>query len=244
MKAQYIKTPCPATYQDGLLCKNRVMIEMFRKPEFQHYKWVMRLMDDTWIHMENLHWLASQYDHKVPLVLGEKYCHPKFTYPTGGPGFLISRGIIDRFDFTSWDFITTRNTKETVFDDLVWGQQLASMNAPLVHYNGFSQFGAGFRNPIFRYMLSRFTWDLPFRPVAYHQGPRFMHLMADLEDIMHRLPYNIVETKNPLPSPECLCFDRGPNFHEVRCAPKITLSESHRIGCGSGLNNINCITGR
>lgn len=241
--SQYINTGCSDTYQEGLLCKNRQMILTFRQEPFKHYKWVMRLMDDTWIHMENLWHLTKQYNSSEAIVIGEKYCHPKFEYPTGGPGFLLSRGIIDSFDMENWRRLSETHTADTVFDDLAWGHQIQDMGAKLIHNNGFSQFPASIGNPIFNYMKHRHTWDLPFRPVAYHQGPNRFDLMAELEDVLHKLPYDILETKLPLPNPECKCYTRKINSHEVRCTPRPDQSLTHRQACGGGFDNINCLTG-
>lgn len=216
---------------------------MFRQDRHKHYKWVMRLMDDTWLHLENLYHLTQQYNASEPIVIGEKYCHPRFEYPTGGPGFLLSRGAIDAFDFENWRLLSETRTKDTVFDDLAWGQQIKAMHAKLIHHNGFSQFPASLGNPIYNYMQSRHTWDLPFRPIAYHQGPNRFEHMVELEDLLHRLPYDNLETKLPLPNPECKCFERDTRSHEVRCTPRFDQSMTHRQSCGGGFDNINCLTG-
>lgn len=243
-RSQYVNTGCSNTYQDGLLCKNRQMILMFRQGPYSHYKWVMRLMDDTWLHMENLWHLTKQYNSSESIIIGEKFCHPKFAYPTGGPGFVLSRGAIDSFDINHWREMSDNRSPTTVFDDLAWGQQIQAMGAKFIHHNGFSQVSAAKGNPIYNYMQNRHKWNLPFRPVAYHQGPSRFDMMTELEDVLHKLPYDILDTENMLPNPECKCYPRGLKSHEVRCTPREDQSASHRQNCGGGFDRISCLTGR
>ena len=59
----------------------------------------MRTVDDSYIHVENLRWFVEQKDWKKEMVFGEKYCHYQaISYPTGGPGILMSRAVIDNWD--------------------------------------------------------------------------------------------------------------------------------------------------
>jgi hypothetical protein len=241
MRNNWVFTGCDKQYTSGLLCKNKKMISFFQQPENRHYKWVMRLMDDTYLHIENLAELVGRYNESLPIVIGEKYCHPSFSYPTGGPGFVISRGLIDSFDFQNWQTLTSRhNIKESLYDDLVWGQQLIHMKALLMHHHGFSQLSASKANPMFNYLISRETWNLPFRPIAYHQGPNKFDIMPHLEDILHRLPYDNLDSRM-IGAPDCQCWPMQPSDHEIRCTA--TEQQRARDVCGDGLKTINCLTG-
>ena len=236
----YIDTGCDEHYTTGLLCKNVRMMVTFQQPEFMHYKWVLRVMDDTWVHMENLWDMLSTLDSSKPMVIGEQYCHPNFMYPTGGPGFVISRALINSFDFGRWHQITRRRSAQSVFDDLVWGQYLQVTNTPLIHHHGFSQLSASLDNSMFNYIISRTKWSLPFRPIAYHQGPHKFHVMPHLEDALHRLPYEDLD-KKMMKAPECRCWPMLANDHEVRCTPKESIRRYS--ACGNGLKSIACLTG-
>lgn len=216
------------------------MIQFFQEPHNRHYKWVLRLMDDTYVHMENYHHLVSQLDSSRPIIIGEKYCHPSFSYPTGGPGFILSRGFIDNFNFGSWKSITSNRNKEGIYDDLVWGQQVREMKAEFIHHSGFSQLAAGPTNNMFQYIASRSSWDLPFRPIAYHQGPNRFEYMGPLDNILHRVPYHIPD-KKLVTAPECQCWPMSQEDHEIRCTASEALKP--RKKCGDGLKNIKCLTG-
>lgn len=199
-------------------------------------------MDDTFIHAENAWQFVSNLNASEPALIGERFCHPNFEYPTGGPGFIISRGLIDAFDFKSWTAIQiNRSVREGVFDDLVWGQLLQRMNVSITHHNGFSQTSASLGNPMFNYMTGRTSWNLPFRPIAYHQGPHKFSLMSQLQDVLHRLPYEELDPYM-IELPPCKCWPMDPKAHELRCTTS-PRSASQR-SCGGGLRYLKCLTGR
>lgn len=242
MAKQWVHTNCSDTYMSGLLCKNARMVQMFQQAEYKHYKWILRVVDDTFVHVENAWDYLSALNASKPQLIGERYCHPQFSYPTGGAGFAISRGLIDDFDMDTWRRITSReDRREFVFDDLVWGQLVQAMHVPFIHHPGFSQFQASAGSPMFHYLLNRQTsWDLPFRPIAYHQGPNRLDLMPHLDDVLHRLPYD-VKAESILPAAECKCFHVEHDAHEYRCAPSEHLIQ--RKECGAGFKWLYCLTG-
>jgi hypothetical protein len=242
IKKNWINTGCENTYSIGLVCKNKKVVETFGSPPFANYKWLFRLMDDTFLHPENAWHLLSTLNSSQPMLIGERFCHHQFDYPTGGPGLIISRGLIDGFEVSVWnDIASHRTVKEGVFDDLVWGQYIKRKGIPLTHHNGFSQVPASLANPFFNYVMGRKKWNLDFRPIAYHQGPNKQIFMTRIQDALHRLPYDETDSQHMLKVQPCQCWPMKADDHERRCS--VAQSTASMRYCGGGLRYVKCLTG-
>jgi hypothetical protein len=132
-------------------------------PELKEKKWFFRVMDDTYIHMANLYDYVSKLDHRVPYVhyppsnpqtphhrlitlllfkysmaIGDRWCHSGgWTYPSGGPGILFSRGFIEKFDLDRWE--KTPSKWNSGDDDVSWGGYIKDSGIILTHHHGISQ---------------------------------------------------------------------------------------------------------
>lgn len=72
------------------------------------------------------------------MVIGDLWCHrDNWTYPSGGPGIIFSRGFWDHFDWEEWE-ATPPKFISTV-DDVSLGGYLKNKNVKLVHHMGISQ---------------------------------------------------------------------------------------------------------
>lgn len=206
-----VNTSCPNTYNYGLWCKNLYMLRDWRdNPKYKYVKWFYRGMDDSWLHLENLVWLTKAYDHREPLVIGEIVCNQE-PYPDGGPGFLISRGLIDHpLVVESWEKALKQNGQHTIFDDVLWGIYMKINNATLVHYHGITHGTLNRNSEVYNYYLKQKDkrWPLNFRPVAYHQQGEDVKLMPDVTRELHQINYGRLSNDLYTP-PDCKCHNPG-----------------------------------
>jgi hypothetical protein len=232
-------TSCPNTYNYGLWCKNLWMLKRWRDdPKFKDVKWFYRGMDDSWMHMENLVWLARQYDHTKPMAIGERVCDfSNADYPDGGPGFLISRGVIDHPNYyEGWKKALELNKPHGVYDDLIWGLYMRVNNITMIHYHGISHTALYEGSQLYRYYARQkdHDWPLAFRPVAYHQSGKTLQLMPEVHKTMWSVDYGRVVT-NPYVPPNCNCVK---NVHR-KCTWNETLNASGPCTWSSG--ELKCI---
>jgi len=230
-------TDCENTYNTGLCCKNYWMLKHWRDdPKFKHVKWFYRAMDDSWIHMENLLWLAQQYNHSKPMVIGERVCTKvPNEYPDGGPGFLISRAVIDHPNLLeSWNQAVKENKGE-VLDDMIWGIYVKKNNISVIHAHGISHHKLDLQSDLYRYFLHQrgHPWPLSFRPVAYHQMRESLDYMPELDRRLHEIDYGLPHP-DPYTPPNCLCMEP---LH-VRCGWK---KELNRKKCARASGDMECL---
>ena len=231
------RTGCDSSYQRGLCCKNAWMLKHWKEdPKFKKVKWFYRGMDDSWVHLQNLVWLAQQYDHTKPMVIGEKVCTTVRTeYPDGGPGFLISRGVIDLPNLIpSWDQ-SVRETVGYVLDDMVWGLYTKKNSISVVHYHGISHASLTPSSDLYNYYLyqQNHSWPISFRPVAYHQGNEAaINYMPELDRQMKALDFALPHP-DPYTPPNCVCLEP---VHR-RCGYKKELSKGK---CFSASGDLEC----
>lgn len=205
-----IDTGCNNTYYFGIWCKNSAMIQYWKTEEkFKDVQWFVRVMDDTYLHLENLHHLVNQYNPKDKILLGDMYCvEENYTYPSGGPGFIISRGLLDDWNWDDWmaPLIALDHDGDKFADDVLWGEYLVRRNISITNHMGITQSPYDYGSQLMQYMLTfsaETPWALPFRPVAIHQQKR-VDKMVELDRILHFIPYHI-EASPLMVLPECTC---------------------------------------
>lgn len=222
-------TGCDSSYQRGLCCKNAWMLKHWKEEaRFKNVKWFYRGMDDSWVHLPNLVHLAAKYDHTKPMIIGERVCTTVHAeYADGGPGFLISRGVIDHPDLlSSWD----RGVREIVgyvLDDMVWGLYAKKNGISVVHEHGFSHASLSPKTEIYNYYLRQEgrEWPLTFRPIAYHQGDDAIQYMPEVNKRMTEMDFGI-PSKDPYTPPNCLCQETA----HRRCGYSPELSKGKCFG--------------
>jgi hypothetical protein len=216
--ANVIDTGCESSYNYGIWCKNAYMMEYWQTSEkFKNVKWFVRVMDDTYVHLENILQLVSQYDYREKMVIGEKWCkNGEFEFPIGGSGFIISRAVVEDFDWPSWAHAIKRVNKMSDFvDDMAWGNYLKLRKIPIVHHGGIRQFPQHPTIPIYRYWMqfhpsnfhnNRYVshWNMDFRPLLLHQQNAPIPMKV-LHQNLHELRYTPVATKNLIEIPYCFC---------------------------------------
>jgi hypothetical protein len=207
-----VNTECPPTYNFGLWCKDLWMLTQWREdPRFSKVKWFYRGMDDTWLHLENLVWLSRQYDHRKAIVIGEMVCESRGTYPDGGPGFLISRGVIDHPNaLHAFHEALALNDPQPVLDDVIWGLYTKLNNVTLVHNNGISHLSHFAESETYQYFLHQQKtekgWPLNFRPIAYHQKDELLPFMPEMDRSLKAIDFN-QPSRDSYSTPGCYCRD-------------------------------------
>lgn len=202
-------TECGNTYVEGLWCKNVAMIEYWKHNEkFKDVKWFFRVMDDTYLHLENVLDLVAQYDHRDKILLGDLHCLPDgSTYPSGGPGILFSRGLLDDWNWNDWmKALVLIDRDKEMKDDVMWGMYLERRNISIINHFGITQSPLDAGGELTEYIMSfrNLPWALPFRPVAIHQQKR-IHRMKALHKILHSIPYNTAANDKIIQLPPCEC---------------------------------------
>jgi hypothetical protein len=208
---------CDSSYHYGLWCKNKHMLRMWQSPRYKDVKWFVRANDDSYYHLENMHNFLSTLDHTKSIVIGEKFCadNPPCTYPSGGPGIIVSRGFVETMDWEKWDIPLKKNLKiGRYFEDVLWGRYMNDTGGiEFIQYHGVSQ-DALTPNSYFMKILMEYRgkpWPFPFRPIAYHQTGKFTTMVA-LHRKLHSLDY-YPQAEVTFQLPVCGCRY---NFHS-RC---------------------------
>jgi len=111
---------------------------MWKSKPFERVKWIDRIGDETYAQLENLHHLVSKYDHRVAMVIGEKYCSViGIAYPSGSAGFILSRGFIDQWNERDWGYeIVETRSQRFLFDDVLMGAYLTRKSIEITNYLG------------------------------------------------------------------------------------------------------------
>jgi hypothetical protein len=236
-----VETDCENTYNVGLWCKNTYMWKYWRsKPEFKDVQWFVRVMDDSYVHMENLLDLVKQYNSSERTVIGDKHCaHTGHPYPSGGPGVLFSRGLLEDFDEATWKRpVEEAISPSRVFDDVIWGDYLNLRNVPIINHMGIEQTPNRLEAPQWHYWM-RFEnglgnlWNLPYRPVLLHQHGMPMN-MTYLHIKLHNITYSPLADQL-VEIPECKC----PGFRHQKCVWNQDLTDRGR--CQWGFERLECI---
>lgn len=211
----YVDTKCPNTYYFGIWCKNGAMIERWKNgEEYKEVKWFVRIMDDTYLHMENMYDLVRRYDWREKIVIGDMYCvEENYTYPSGGPGFIFSRGLLEDWNWDDWNrpLLEKDQDGDLFADDVLWGEYLLKRNISIINHYGITQSPLDVGSQLMQYFLSFRTtpWILPFRPVAIH-AQKHVHQMPLLHSLLHLIPYEI-QSPLLLDLPPCTC---RPSSHQ------------------------------
>lgn len=236
------KTDCDSSYHTGLWCKNRFMFDYWRdNARYDEVKWYIRLMDDSYVHMENLMDLIEQYDHTEKIVLADKFCtHYSIPYPSGGAGILFSRGFLDDFNLTDWNdpFKVSQREGRPIYDDVAWGDYMHLRKIPVLNHMGIHQAPLGMHSPHWRYWMNferglGRNWTLPYRPVLLHQhGSPFP--MRVVHQKLHNLTYTPL-ADNLIDIPECKC----PIGKHQKCIWDQRLTDMKK--CRWGFETLECI---
>lgn len=237
-----VDTHCPDSYNFGLWCKNDFLFERWATdPKYKNVKWFYRGMDDSGIHMENLVWLAQQYDYRKPVVIGERICLND-DYPDGGPGFLISRGLIDSPTLrTSWNKTLTSGIP--MLDDFLWGRLITLEKAAFYHSNGVSHEPYTNSSELYRYYLRQrgHPWPLNYRPTLYHQAKDTIELMPIVHRDLLGIDFSNMETRVLFTPPHCICW--GHLHHRCSWSLDILLINGTRTICSFPNPYLECTLG-
>lgn len=209
-------------------------------PKFKNVKWFYRTMDDSWVHLENAVWLTRQFDHTKKIIIGERVCFwTNNPYPDGGPGFFISRGVIDSPTLLdTWNKTLELNKPHGVYDDVIWGLFAQQEGITLHHYTGISHTHMSNESALFRYYTHQknHRWPLSWRPVAYHQEGHRNPLMPEVNRQLHEIDYgNLAE--NLVYPPNCLCA--RDKFHS-KCGYDVSFQVNNHP-CKWSTGNMTCI---
>eukprot|EP01122_Echinamoeba_exundans_P012457 TRINITY_DN5206_c0_g1_i1.p1 TRINITY_DN5206_c0_g1~~TRINITY_DN5206_c0_g1_i1.p1 ORF type:complete len:396 (-),score=13.39 TRINITY_DN5206_c0_g1_i1:167-1354(-) len=188
MKTKY---QCDNTYQRGLWCKNRLMINLWRDhPDFktEHIQWYLRIMDDTYVHTENLALLLRSLpvtDEQI--YLGDKWCHDSnHTYLYGGTGMVFNRAVVRDFDDNLWESIPARYPPLNNLDDLCWGAYITNTKAPtrIIHEHGFTHIDSDRLDHDIWNMVTRDHIVPPWPLVAIHLAHNAYTRMEDVHKMI------------------------------------------------------------
>lgn len=234
-----IDTKCDSTYNVGLWCKNTFMFNYWRTKQFSHIKWFVRLMDDSYVHMENLLELLLHYDPKEKIVLGDRFCYWGHDYPSGGPGIVFSRAVLEDWNLKDWEKpFHSKSSPNNFFDDVAWGSYLKLRNITVINHMGIEQQPNQHDSPQWKYWMrfengSGNLWNLPYRPVLLHQHNTRMD-MKTVHEKLHNLAYLPLADKL-MEVPPCLC---PPQAHQ-KCIWDQSLVSKGR--CQWGFDRLECI---
>jgi hypothetical protein len=234
-------TGCETTYNYGLWCKNSYMWKYWREDaKFKDVEWFVRIMDDSYVHLENLLDLVEQHNSSKRIVLGDKHCYwSNHDYPSGGPGVLFSRGVLDDFNQTEWElpFKLAKNIGN-FFDDVAWGDYLHFRGIPVTNHMGIEQAANRPHSPQWKYWLEfqrgkGRKWNLPYRPVLLHQHGNPMP-MVEVHNELHKIDYSPT-SETLIDIPACHC---PPNRHQ-KCVWNQDLTNNGL--CHWGFDRLTCI---
>jgi hypothetical protein len=215
------------------------MIEEWKtNPRFKDTKWFVRIMDDSYLHLENLYHLVQQHDWKERVLLGDLYCTVEnITYPSGGPGIIFSRGLLDDWNWDDWmaPLLEKDQDGDLFADDVIWGEYLLRRKVPITNHFGITQSPLDVGGQLMQYFLSFINtpWALPFRPVAVHCQHRSQQ-MRMLHKILHEIPYHKM-AKDMIALPECTC---RPSSHQ-KCSWNHALVDAEV--CRWASQSLNCL---
>lgn len=220
---------CDSSYNVGLWCKNGQLIDEWQTPEYDEKMWFVRVMDDSYLHLENLYDTLMAIDASKVHFIGDLWCvAPNQTYPSGGGAMIFSRGFINAFNWESWNRPIYADLPDVDFlDDTLWGQYLSEQAIPIENHPGVIQSALLPHTPLLQYYLSfrDRPWNLPFMPMAVHQD-RQSKTMKWLHEALHSISY--ASSAPPITLPPCKC---ELDYHS-KCYwdPDLVLSQQCRYG--------------
>lgn len=237
-----VKTYCDTTYHTGLWCKNQYMFEYWlNDTRFDKVQWFVRVMDDSYVHMENLLDLVSKYDPKEKIVLADKFCtHYSIPYPVGGAGIVFSRAVLEDFNVTHWHapYKLAQKERREIWDDVAWGDYLHLRKIPTINHFGIHQASNRPDSPHWNYWMNfekgnGRKWNLPYRPVLLHQHGAPMP-MKFVHEKLHNLSYTPL-AEQVMQIPDCKC----PIGKHQKCVWDQQLTDSGL--CKWGFERLQCI---
>ncbi len=107
-------------YGSPLVCKLRFSMDFVHK-NYHNLRWLLRVTDDTYVNVPNLMSYVALYKPTEARCFGEIYRYGSYTYPHGGAGWLLSRGLIDQMVPRMGEFMHMVNATGMDSDDVVRG---------------------------------------------------------------------------------------------------------------------------
>jgi hypothetical protein len=211
-----VDTGCESSYNYGIWCKNTFMLEYWRdNSKFKNVKWFVRAMDDSYLHLENILHHVSQYNHSEKIVFAEKWCYNGINdFPVGGSGFILSRAVVDDFNWSDWSIsIKNKRRLNKLIDDMAWGEYLARRNISVTHHLGIRQLPSHPGMPLYRYWMqfhpsrhnNNYPWNMDFRPLLLHQHGLPIP-MSLLHQNLHQIRYTpVAESSQLIGLESCYC---------------------------------------
>jgi hypothetical protein len=119
------------SHEGGLCCKthfsNNILLERYPSA-----LWYMHILDDTFVHLENLIELLRTISANHPVMLGEVFHTGSGTFITGGPGLILSRPAMLLSVAPPHKLLE----QEECADDVLWSQMLVERDVTLISQEG------------------------------------------------------------------------------------------------------------
>lgn len=111
--------------RDNLYWKTIKALQYLHQHHLDEANWFLKADDDTYVVMENLHYVLSQYDPEKPLYLGRRFT-PFISqgYMSGGAGYVLSKEALRRF---VKGFSTGECTHFSSIEDMALGKCMETM---------------------------------------------------------------------------------------------------------------------
>ncbi|XP_043939524.1 glycoprotein-N-acetylgalactosamine 3-beta-galactosyltransferase 1-like [Protopterus annectens] len=111
--------------RDQLYWKTIRAFQYIHEHHFSDYDWFLKADDDTYVVMQNLRWLLSNYTPSKPIYFGKRF-RPFVSqgYMSGGAGYVLSREALQRFID---GFANNTCTHTSAVEDLALGQCMEKM---------------------------------------------------------------------------------------------------------------------
>ena len=132
-----LETPHCGDGQTGALCCKTAFAMGSALRLMPQLKWVLRVCDDTYVHMSNVIPYLEHFDPDQPWYLGEKYVgqHAPTPYADGGAGWALSRGALHMLAPRLSEFYSGQ---QPCYDDVRFGEFMhATLGVPLFQASGF-----------------------------------------------------------------------------------------------------------
>jgi hypothetical protein len=200
----YVASPCSDGQTNGLCCKTAFAYQ-YAMEHFPDLDWVVRITDDTFLHLENLATFLSHFDPSKKWYLGEKYERDGLIYADGGAGWIISRPVLQAIYRDLGQILPSQG--QVCYDDVFFGSWMRLKKiAPLRQ-------ASGFHNEFFR--IDESAGTLSIIPIhSFHNKhkqishkPIAFHLRCAYESLTYFLfiysvkffIYSELETKQEIP---------------------------------------------
>lgn len=111
--------------RDHLYWKTIRAFQYIHKHHFNDYDWFLKADDDTYVVMQNLRWLLSNYTPSTPIYFGKRF-KPFVNqgYMSGGAGYVLSKEALQRFID---GFNNQTCTHNSPIEDMALGQCMEKM---------------------------------------------------------------------------------------------------------------------